>query len=801
MPLLPNMPLALAAAVFLWLPALAATAQSDQAGALEIEEWERLANRAERVIEAAAASDSALLILRAELQDWRDRALAERDPLTREVSELELRVGALGDGDDAVEVPEEIEARRSELSDRLAQVRAPLLLAEEIIVWSEGLIARVDAILQERRESRLFRSGQSPLMPASWPAAAAHLSGQIGDIRREVAESLSSAAHRQVLRQRLPGITALVLLGFLLLTIARRWADRMLRRAWDRLGATDSVAADGASGFLVGFLLPVAGVQVLVEAAVLADLLLLNADIVELTVPKMAVAVFGASWLGTAIFSGRRVPALPDRLDAGWSASCRLIVYVAGWVFAVRLLADSMLHGVGELSAEAGAAGFPILAAGSAVLFLMGRRLAEHAAAGSAGATERGVADLAVSALSFAAKAAAGAGLVAGVSGLFILARALVFSSILTLALIGFVVVLQAVISNLLSSAIRRAGGGATRDRSGLIHVSTGIVLLAAALPELAVIWGATDKDPSYIWSQLLDGVQIGGQQFTVYTLLTLVAVFAAGYVGTRLVQRILAGSVLPDTDLDVGTQRAVTTGVGYVGIILAIVVGISAAGLDLTNLAIVAGALSVGIGFGLQAVVSNFVSGIILLIERPINVGDWIQTGGVSGTVKRISVRSTVIETFDRAAVVVPNTDLMSGQVVNWTLTNRICRTIVPVGVAYGTNPGRVRELLLEIASEHPAVLKDPAPSVMLMSFGADALEFELRAILDDTDQILRAKSDLNFAIAERFEREGITIPFPQRDVWIRNADAGDAAGRDGNGGNANTGDAAGRDKDGELE
>ena len=373
--------------------------------------------------------------------------------------------------------------------------------------------------------------------------------------------------------------------------------------------------------------------------------------------------------------------------------------------------------------------------------------------------------------------------MIAGVAGLFVLARALVFSSILTLALIGFVIVLQVVISSMVSSAIRRAGGGATRDRSGLVHVSTGIVLFAAALPELAVIWGATDKELSDIWAQLLSGVKVGGQQFTFYNLLTLVAVFAAGYAATRLVQRILAGSVLPDTDLDVGTQRAVTTGVGYVGVILAVVVGISAAGLDLTNLAIVAGALSVGIGFGLQAVVSNFVSGIILLIERPINVGDWIQTGGVSGTVKRISVRSTVIETFDRAAVVVPNTDLMSGQVVNWTLTNRICRTIVPVGVAYGTDTGRVRELLMEIASEHPAVLKDPAPSVMLMNFGSDALEFELRAILNDTDQILRAKSDLNFAIAERFEQEGITIPFPQRDVWIRNSDDDSDTDKDKNG------------------
>ncbi len=223
---------------------------------------------------------------------------------------------------------------------------------------------------------------------------------------------------------------------------------------------------------------------------------------------------------------------------------------------------------------------------------------------------------------------------------------------------------------------------------------------------------------------------------------------------------------------LDAGSRDAMVSVSGYVGFALAILVGLSMAGVDLSNIAIIAGALSVGIGFGLQNIVNNFVSGIILLFERPIRPGDWIVVGNTEGYVKKVRVRATEIQTFDRSDVIVPNSELISGQVTNWTYRDPYGRVICPVGVAYGSDVQLVRKVLLEVAERHPQVITDgraPPPKVMFLAFGDSALLFDLRCFISDVNSRLTVRSELNYAIDAAFRAKGIQIPFPQQDVYVK--------------------------------
>ncbi|MFL2800645.1 MAG: mechanosensitive ion channel family protein [Paracoccaceae bacterium] len=271
------------------------------------------------------------------------------------------------------------------------------------------------------------------------------------------------------------------------------------------------------------------------------------------------------------------------------------------------------------------------------------------------------------------------------------------------------------------------------------------------------------------LWVRFNEGLALGDVNLTPASILNFGVIFGLGYFATTIVQKIVKGTVLPKTKMDKGSQNAIVSGVGYVGYTLAAVVALSSIGFNLSSIAIVAGALSVGIGFGLQTIVSNFVSGIILLVERPIKEGDWIEASGFSGTVKKISVRSTQIETFDRAMVVVPNSELIAGSVLNWTHSNETGRVRVSVGVSYDTDPKRVERLLLNIGKSHEMALESPEPFVRFQRFGDSSLDFDLIIYVKDKNYMFQVRSELHYSIFELFKKEGIEIPFPQRDLNIK--------------------------------
>jgi small-conductance mechanosensitive channel len=288
----------------------------------------------------------------------------------------------------------------------------------------------------------------------------------------------------------------------------------------------------------------------------------------------------------------------------------------------------------------------------------------------------------------------------------------------------------------------------------------------------ILIAWGAKREVFVTIIRILHTPLPIGGISFRVISVGYALVIIVVTKLLAQKIRRIMRDVLFKHSGLEHGLQESIITITSYLTWALGIVVALNVIGISSTSFAVVFGALSIGLGFGLQQIFNNFVSGIILLIERPIQVGDVVEIGGLRGVVKKINVRATVVQTFDNTSFIIPNSEFISGKVVNWSFQDPTVRISIDVGVAYGSDVDLVRKTLLETAAMHSKVIREPAPDVLFKDFGDSALIFRLRFYTHVKDA-LSVETEVRFLIYKLFNERGIEIPFPQRDIHIKSKGA----------------------------
>jgi small-conductance mechanosensitive channel len=742
-----------------------------QDASLVPDEWRDVAERAESILSGGRASSTMLEALRTDLVRWRTRFEAAEETNAARIATLRDEIDALGPvpTEGEVELPE-IADQRAELNQRLEELLAPVRRAEVARTRADGLVAETDRLIEAERAAAVLRVDPAPINPVHWPGALRATSDWVGELWSEIRMPFATPEARAEWQLRGVELGVLVFVGTLLLWRSGVWLGRLQRRLLPSIVSSPLLRLAMIGVSLAMALLPVAGLLVVMRIVDIGGGDTLRLSAAQTVVPIMGLIVLLSRWLSYQAFpiDGELYSLL--LASPAVRREGRVHGQTLGVTLAFSVLVEAMTRtGLDDAAARALlhlglliVAGLTLVRLGQ-LLLAQGhlQRDAEDGPDGIWPQTVRLIGRLLI-VIGLVAPVAAATGYVN-------LALSLTWPTVASLGLIVFVATLQTVVFDVWAAVTRRSDAA----RDALAPTLVGFGLALASLPAFALIWGVRPSRLGEWWGTFLRGFEIGETRISPSIFLTFVAVFAVGYLLTRLVKGVLKTNVLPKTKLDSGGTNAILSGTGYIGVTLAALLAITTAGIDLSGLAIVAGALSVGLGFGLQNIVQNFVSGIILLVERPIKIGDWINVNGLEGFVQEISVRSTRIETFDRQDVIVPNADLISGTVTNYTLGNSAGRVVLQIGVAYGTDTRRVHAVLQEVAEAHPMVILNPPPLITFDGFGADSLNFTIRMVLRDILFKVVVASEVNHLIAERFAAEGFEIPFAQRDVWLRNPEA----------------------------
>ena len=717
----------------------------------DYEKWELNALRAETVIETDRASIQALEKLRVQLVQWRTSFQQLQNENQDRIETIETQIESLGLKPESGKDP--LEDRRVALDKQLAKLNEPIVRAQEAFNRADGMISEIDTLISQRQATEFLQLGPSILNPLLWGSSLGDVFKSFATLSKETSGVLSSTYFQDQFSDRLISVLLISIFSILLFTYSGSISNQ-LNTATKRFEKVIEFLS-----LCFKYLLRYLALYSFINLAQSLGIFGIRGDL---------IADNFYLWIGYFIFAFWLV----ERLQRSWQVSATNNLSVKNLrnfaIFSPLLLVaqdfGSDLARLQLLEKQS----FSVLT--SAITVLAGILLWRISVLlKSVISSTANFSSLQLRLLGFLRRILLGVAVISpliAAIGYVNAGSAIALPMIKTLGLLALIVILQRLTFDVYAAILNKS----EEEADALAPVLLGFIITISVLPFFAIIWGTRVSSLTELWIQFQDGIKIGDSRISPLDFLTFILLFTIGYMLTRVVQSALRGSILPKTNLDSGAQNALVAGLGYIGIFIAALVSISSTGLDLSSLAIVAGALSVGIGFGLQNIVSNFVSGVILLIERPISQGDWIEVSGKMGYVRNISVRSTRIETFDRTDVIIPNADLVSGVVTNWTRGNTIGRVIIPVGVAYGTDTKKVEKILRDIISKNEHVAKDPAPGVVFQGFGADSMDFEIRAILSDVNYMLSVKSDVNHEIVKRFNKEGIEIPFAQRDVWIRN-------------------------------
>jgi small-conductance mechanosensitive channel len=727
-------------------------------------------------VSVASVADEKLSEARAAVEDIRTKALSQAQTLQAPVDELNQQISQLGPppADGATEAPA-IADQRKMLGAKLNIVQGAKAQLELVAVEAEQLGGRVSTLQRELFFRRVFEAGRSVLNPLMWFDTGLGF----GLLLQRLSTLYANWWAEVGPRANVAGLALVplffVFIGGLFLLLRnrlQRWFDPQLlaSRVPDEIGRLWRVVRAVAAVFAV-LIIIVLPISIGLEAA---DLMTPRFDLVY----SAAVDVVFSSVIYWVLARRLAAPGQPGwrLIDIDDVAAGRLPVLV-GLAAVVSISSQS-------LSTVASALFLPITytigqsAISAIVLFLLLTLILLNFR------NQQGLPDRTpgrrvyfswARRFTMLAWLAIATGVMALLFGYVALASFIATQTFETAVLVVVLFLLHhlsdaAVAASFdpasgFGSFLRRMTGLGERaiERLGIaFRTIVDLLLVVSGLPLLFLLWTVTWVDFRGMANTAFFGFKLGDITISPSTVLLVLGILIGGVALTNLIVRWLDGRILSQTRIDKGVQDSVRKGASYAGYLLAAGFALGAAGLDFSNLALVAGALGVGIGFGLQAIVNNFISGLILLAERPIRVGDWVVLDAGEGLVKRINVRATQIETFDNCTMFVPNLSLITGVVKNWTHGDTMGRFGISITVDYGSDAELVRATLMEVTKAHPKVLTFPEPVVFLHNFGMRGFDFEIKGAVADIFYAAYVATDIRFAILKAFAERSIRLADP---------------------------------------